>query len=397
MNTTSFHDVAREINELRNQLSYTKRIGFFLGAGTSKSLGISDISELTSKVRSELTSNFESTYNSIDSDLENLGISDINIEDILNQTRLIRNITRNKEDRNYKGVSGKDAKELDIKLCNKIYEILIEEQDSADLNPLKRFVSWVNWLSRDFSKDIFTTNYDLLLEKALESTKIPFFDGFIGADEPFFVPESLEKYRQESTPPTSWIKLWKLHGSLGWFWKHDDGNNSRIIRLGGRGKVLKDYEEIVIYPSREKYESSRKQPFISYFDRLKLFLQSGEGVFIINGYSFSDDHINSIIFDGIKQNNRLHVIGFFYDDSVLEKINEMGNTYYNFSAYGPNKAIISGVLGEWKKENTNNLLNKVWDEDESALKLGDFKELIDFLLLTSGDEETILSRLEENE
>jgi NAD-dependent SIR2 family protein deacetylase len=35
------HDPLKEINEVRNQLSYSKRIGFFLGAGTSKSIGIS--------------------------------------------------------------------------------------------------------------------------------------------------------------------------------------------------------------------------------------------------------------------------------------------------------------------------------------------------------------------
>ena len=68
----------------------------------------------------------------------------------------------------------------------------------------------------------------------------------------------------------------------------------------------KDYpnSELVIYPSRDKYESSRKQPFTSYFDRLRDFFLSGEGVFIISGYSFSDEHINELIFSCLKQNNR---------------------------------------------------------------------------------------------
>jgi len=36
------HDPLRELIEIRNQLSYTKRLGFLFGAGTSKAMGISD-------------------------------------------------------------------------------------------------------------------------------------------------------------------------------------------------------------------------------------------------------------------------------------------------------------------------------------------------------------------
>ena len=48
------HDPKTELLEIRNQLSYSKRIGFLFGAGTSKAMGMSDISALTTKVESGL-------------------------------------------------------------------------------------------------------------------------------------------------------------------------------------------------------------------------------------------------------------------------------------------------------------------------------------------------------
>ena len=240
---------------------------------------------------------------------------------------------------NFEGVKGDQAKRLDLEICNNIYKIISDEEEKANLLTHKKFVSWLNWVNRDFSKEIFTSNYDLILEKAFESLQIPYYDGFVGANEPFFLPESLESNYRSNTIPLSWIRLWKIHGSLGWFWRQNKNNNStRVVRLGPNAKKLDNNNELVIYPSREKYESSRKQPFIAYFDNLKTFLEDGEGLFIICGYSFSDDHINSIIFDSLKQNSRLHVIGFFYSNDTLIKLFKEENIYLNFSGFGSHKS-----------------------------------------------------------
>lgn len=381
------HDPVKEINEIRNQLSYSKRIGFFLGAGTSKAIGISDITELTVKVEGALSASSKDDFNKIKKGLQN---GCCNIEDILNQIRLIRQITFEDKSKSFDGVSGEGAKKLDMEICNKIYEAISKEEHKADLSTTQKFVSWLNWLSRDFSKEIFTSNYDLILERAFESLQIPYFDGFVGANEPFFLPESLEGETKYNSPPISWIRLWKIHGSLGWFWKsHNQNKTYRVVRLGIMAKKLDSNNELVIYPSREKYEASRKQPFIAYFDRLRTFLQSGEGLFVISGFSFSDEHTNAIIFDSLRQNNRLHILGFFYTDEALEKLYEDGNTFMNFSAFGPKKAIIKGILSEWHKTKSDPLLDKFWDEQNGNLKLGDFKELVTFLLVNSGKLERI--------
>jgi len=40
------------------------------------------------------------------------------------------------------------------------------------------------------------------------------------------------------------------------------------------GKVDNPINELMIYPSKEKYMLSRKEPFIAYFDRLKSYMTS---------------------------------------------------------------------------------------------------------------------------
>jgi len=380
MSTTFKHDPIRELSEIRNQLSYTKRLGFLFGAGTSKSMGIPDIATLTNNVedalKAEEKSNYQSIKKSLDKDFQH-------IEAILNQVRLVRQITSDDKIKSFEGLTGEKAKILDKGVCDEIYKIISSAESKADLAVSKSFIGWLNWVSRDFTKEIFTTNYDLIFEKSFENLLIPFFDGFVGSHEPFFAHESLDGKSNYDRPPVSWIRLWKLHGSLGWFWKlNDDKKSHRVIRLTDGAKDKFPEAELVIYPSRDKYESSRKQPFTSYFDRMKEFLLGGEGIFIISGYSFSDDHINEILFNCLNQNNRLHILAFFFEDKPLDKIISEGKNFPNLTMIGPTKASISGLGGEWSYTKGNELVDPFWNSDK--LKLGDFRELVKYLILCSG-------------
>ncbi|MEO0507174.1 MAG: SIR2 family protein [Bacteroidota bacterium] len=375
------HDPLRELTEIRNQLSYSKRIGFLFGAGTSKAMGISDISGLTRQVEEKLNATLKPKFEIIKGQLD----KENHIEAILNQVRLVRKITSDSNKKSFTNVSGDDAKKLDKAICNQIYKIISEEEKSAKIQTARKFISWLNWLSRDYPKEIFTTNYDLIIEKSLEYHLIPFFDGFVGSHEPFFAHETLDATSNYDKPPSSWIRLWKLHGSLGWFWKSvENGKADRVIRLGAGAKKKFPDSELVIYPSKDKYESSRKQPFTSYFDRLKDFLLAGEGIFIISGYSFSDDHVNEVLFSALNQNSRLHIIAFFFKDTPLEKIVENGKNLPNFTMLSPSKASISGIIGEWSKNLDGDILDPFWHEDSKILTLGDFTKMVDFLILCSG-------------
>lgn len=388
-------DLVREIRELKTHLSYSKNIGFFFGAGTSCALKIPNIEQLTVGIQAKLTGDFEINFGRVKSDLESI-ITDrkVNIEDILNHVRRIRDLT-GESAKEYEGVSGTNAKLLDKEICTIIYDIIAEKEAVADISNTKRFFAWLNLLNRDFSKEVFTTNYDLIIEKSLEASQIPFFDGFVGSYEPFFWQESIDQFVTKNDLTQNWIRLWKIHGSLSWFWKEDKKTKSqKVIRIGKIENIKDEENELVIYPSKEKYDSSKKQPFIAYFDRLKNYLLRGELLFIFTGYSFSDQHINEIIFNCLRQNNRLTVLVFFFQDEEVESLHAQTPSYMNLNVFGPTKAIINGNLGEWEfsktefKSSTENF-DHYWNETENKFILGDFNSLTNFLITNSGKKEAI--------
>jgi len=388
-------NLLREIRELKNQLSYSKKYSFFFGAGTSCALGVPNIAVLTTEVADALTDDSRSHFKTIKTDLESTyPHRTINIEDILNQLRQIRSITGERADKSYLGICGKTAKKLDGEICKKIYIIISASELSADLSNTKKFFAWLNMLNRDYSKEIFTSNYDLIIEKSLEEIRTPYFDGFVGSYEPFFWQESIESFVGKADLTQSWIRLWKVHGSLGWFWKkYDKTGSQNIIRVGTISDIESISDELVIYPSKEKYDSSKKQPFVAYFDRLKNVLLNGELLFIFAGYSFSDQHINEIVFNSLRENNRLFVLVFFYQDSEVEKLFQVSSPYLNLTVFGPTKAIINGALGEWEyveeDATSNENSDGFWDSVNNSLTLGDFNQLVNFLVTNSGKKENI--------
>lgn len=389
-------DIIKEIRELKNQLAYSKNVGFFFGAGTSCALGIPNIATLTVSVRDGLDDKCQKHFDLLGGDVAGeLEGRSVNIEDILNQVRRIREITCDREEKSYLAISGKDAKELDGKICGLIYSIITDCEDKADTTQSERFLSWLNVLNHEYSKEIFTTNYDLILERALEICRIPYFDGFVGSYEPFFYQDSVDRLIKRNELTSNWIRLWKIHGSLSWFWKDKDGDGSQSIIRAGKFQLERvPKNELVIYPSKEKYDSSRKQPFISYFDRLKNYLLDGELLFIFSGYSFSDQHINELIFNCLRQNNRLYCIVLCYQDSEVEKLDKLvGTSFMNMSVFGPKKAIVNGALEEWTfekaKANETEPIECYWDETAGSCKLGDFNALVEFLTRYSGKRELL--------
>lgn len=388
-------DVVKEIKELKNQLAYSKNIGFFFGAGTSCALNIPNIAMLTAGIEKNLKGDHLNNFKLVRDNLKATLGKDVNIEEILNHIRRIREITNEKADQDFIKVTGEAAKNLDKEICNQIYNIIEEAEGKADLKNPRKFFAWLNILNNEYSKEVFTTNYDLIIEKSLEQSQIPYFDGFVGSYEPFFWQESIEQPTGKTDMTRNWIRLWKIHGSLSWFWKEDKKNNSqKIIRVGKFDNASTTDKELVIYPSKEKYDSSRKQPFISYFDRLKNFLSSGELLFIFTGFSFSDQHINEIIFNCLRQNNRLFCIVLCYTDKEVENLHNLTNSsYMNLNVFGPKKAIVNGTLSDWAFDKTllkdTEKFDTYWDEGKSELKLGDFNQLVNFLITYSGKAELI--------
>ena len=120
----------------------------------------------------------------------------------------------------------------------------------------------------------------------------------------------------------------------------------------------------------------------------KNYLLNGELLFVFSGYSFSDQHINDIVFNSLRQNKRLLCIILFYKDAEVEAFHGFASSYMNLNVFGPNKAIVNGTMYEWEfKKNDlkdNEKFDSYYDDKNNELKLGDFKELVNFFIMSSG-------------
>ena len=231
--------------------------------------------------------------------------------------------------------------------------------------PHVQLARWASRIPREVPIEIFTTNYDILLEMAFDSERVPTFDGFVGCAKPFFLHESLS--RPESMPATGWSRLWKIHGSITWSIENVSGR-PRVVRVapheGGE----------MILPSHHKYDESRKQPYTALLDRLSRVMERENTVLIVCGYSFSDDHINAILFDALQARRRPHIIALQYTDPDMDSVlTSKAEALSNLMVLGPRVGIIGGKRGNWELSNPARgaLIEKHFVPDENTADVAD--------------------------
>ncbi len=393
------HSIKQTALQLRDQLSSDKRkLGFFFGAGTSMAVGIPGVFALTKKISEHLTEPFKSQFEAL-----HKATNSDNIEQILNKLRTVRELIGESADEEHYTIKGKEAASLlDVEICKAISAI-VYKTDITEIVPHMIFSNWLfqNQAARYSPIELFTTNYDLLIEQALEHKRLPYFDGFVGSINPFLIPECVEaeniKNDQSSYIPYSWIRLWKIHGSINWFITKDKDAKRRIIRCTNR--ELTKGDELMIYPSKQKYDESRRLPFLVFQDRLRRFLSNGETLLIIAGYSFGDDHLNEILFQALRANKRLAITALMYGDSngedkkrtTDEKVLKYGIDNPNFTVIGPDKGCIGGVITEWNTAEPELEKLLFWDNTDKNLNLGSFSSFTEYLKMNFG----ILAQMQE--
>lgn len=325
------------MDNLKEILATPKQVGLLLGAGVSKACGLPNIEDITREVKSGITNvKFKELLNDKDT-----------VENILNKTQQLKALLE----------SGKvinTLKEKSILKLEKSIKQTIFKELSVDIETenFYKLVLWLNFINRDYEKEIYTLNYDLLVEKALEKASLPYFSGFIGNVKPFFITDSVDDF-QGIYVKQSWVKLWKLHGSLNFV----KGSDDRIYIDNDKNTAS---ENLLIYPSMDKYLSSRKAPYISYLDRFRKYLVDKEKIVFVLGYSFGDDHINEVIVNGLNNNHRLSVIAFAFDAVTYKKGIELLGDYPNFSIYTEKKKFT----------------NRRESDFEGELNIGDFNNFI---------------------
>lgn len=346
------HDPVRQESYLRQALSVGKRpLALLLGAGCPQAVKVNrgngleaiipDIAGLTKCVCELEDAQVKTSIGKAVTQCEEDGCETANVERLLSHIRSLREVAGSKG-QDVRGFDADALKAADQAICEEIVRLMQVELPTQD-TPYHTLAKWIGAAHRNLPVEIFTTNYDLLMEQALEETRTPFFDGFVGARHPFFDPHAMD----DDALPARWARLWKLHGSINWR-RHDVLGVCRGAGEGFGG-------EWVIHPSHLKYDQARRMPYLAMVDRLRHFLRQSSSVLVTCGYSFGDAHLNEVILQGLEGNPTAIAFALLYKGvEDYPEAEAMAQQRANLSVLANDAGIIGTRQGKWMGQTVDN-------------------------------------------
>lgn len=165
---------------------------------------------------------------------------------------------------------------------------------------------------------VFTTNYDLVIESALDDLGYPYIDGFSGTVDrrlnlAFY---GLDFHRVETTTQSVLARadgalyLHKVHGSLNWRSISDRDRSTGLESLEVKqGNAVAENDELVlIYPTSAKEGDTLAYPYSDLLRLLGDAVQQEDTAVIVAGYGFADPHINRLLLRSLATNAALSVL-----------------------------------------------------------------------------------------
>lgn len=212
--------------------------------------------------------------------------------------------------------------------------------------------------------NIFTTNVDIFLDKALEDLSLEYNDGFNGRFKPSFSLSNFKKSRfkkslhYDNTAEIPVFNLLKLHGSLSWESERDeiifcrdlhrikeiaaisigaehiievnDDATLESLEVAADGKTfdaatgsfINEYEKLLIVnPTKEKFKDTLLKE--THYEQLRLYsneLEKENTVLYVMGFSFADEHIREITIRAANSNPTLLINVIAYNTEAKTKI-----------------------------------------------------------------------------
>jgi hypothetical protein len=356
------HNPEQAAKDLAEKLaSRNRHVMFLLGAGASCAAGLPNLNELKTAVENTLVDDDKKDYQQVGATR--------NIEEILSRLRLISEVLSGSAD-SLDGFTSDAALELDKKICVGISNVI--QGAAVKLEAHLRFSRWCARSVYIRPLEIFTINYDNVIEQGFEQVGVPYFDGFVGSYEGLFRADLVDSTdgRDEITPPPGWVRIWKLHGSISW--SRIERNGASVIVRSAAPK-----QSLAVYPSIQKYEESRRIPFVVLGDRLRRALAIPETTCLVSGYSFGDQHINDLLYDAAQFYRASEILVLCHSD-IPNELAERAKSLPNLTVCCPSKAIIGAEEAAWQ---ANPDETPFWKDD--AFTLGDFGALTQFLLINT--------------
>jgi hypothetical protein len=234
--------------------------------------------------------------------------------------------------------------ELQIGLSAFAKDVLITEKNIATSAHLENTMDYltnflVSFCSRTATRErlnLFTTNYDRLIEFGAELAGVRLIDRFVGSLNPVFRASRLEVDMHYNPPGIRGeprylegvVHYTKLHGSLDWI--NQDNTIRRFALPFGADNPIEHFfpkissadpksSQLMIYPNAGKDRETAEYPYVDLFRDLASAICRPNATLVLYGYGFGDDHINRIIRDMLTIPSTHLVIIIFSDEGDRAK------------------------------------------------------------------------------
>lgn len=207
----------------------------------------------------------------------------------------------------------------------------------------KAFGYLINFLlsfaSRSGTRDrlqVFTTNYDRLIEIGAEVAGLHMIDRFVGNLTPIFRSSRLNidmhynppGIRGEPRYLEGVARFTKLHGSVDWVYADREirrigvpfGANSIEPYIKAPGLTGATEGSLMIYPNSAKDRETASYPYVELFRDFAAAVCRPNNTLVTFGYSFGDEHINRVIEDMLTIPST-HLVIISFDDPMGRIIN----------------------------------------------------------------------------
>jgi hypothetical protein len=270
---------------------------FLLGAGCSVCAGKPLIEELSLRVISKLDARVKALFDN----LEGSPGRKATVEDLLNQLFQLKRVLSSRKI--------KTEGDWDLDLIEQSIEAILAgvvKEIDGTWNSSPTHERFFRRLASHTSRklcDIFTLNYDIVIEASLEVLQIPYLDGFRGAENAYFD----QTFYEDDLKRSPFFRLYKLHGSINWIRDEDASVRRHPYDRDASGA------RHVIYPSEQKYFQSQYGVYESLLSRFRARLREERpnNKLIVLGYSLLDDHITEAIIDAVcVQGSNLTIYAF---------------------------------------------------------------------------------------
>lgn len=324
---TDFEKIKEAVKKDLSKILDTRNLSFLIGSGCSLgNNGIPTMKELADNLfepKADLNENlkdkvFDATHTAI---LERLKINHTNEPFRTNLETFLGTLYSYKFFLEKLKEAKEDAFDKDLEDLNKIilrtkeyilYECLNEKNKGNDENIVDVYKQFYRKLSlRDSNlpkPNVFTTNYDLFSERAMDNLGISYTNGFSGFVERFFNPsifnyalaEQMDISSLKWSVIDSFIYLFKIHGSVNWVERESNNKLFSIQELQDVSfEKLKSEANYMIYPSPLKQNASLGSPYSDLFREFQKRITQKQSTLVTMGFSFGDEHINNIIYQAL--------------------------------------------------------------------------------------------------